>query len=167
MSHRSVSGQYAGPVSRAAAAAIDLGVVLASYSVGVGIAGFLAQALLDVSLEDGTGLVATIALLTWGVVYVVTGTAVTGRTIGKAVVGLKVVTREGRPVRPVACVVRVLTLPLSTSVFGVGALLIVLRRDHRALHDLIAQTAVVYDWGDRAAQLPGPLAAYLHARTGG
>lgn len=166
MSRTSVSGQYAGPVSRAAAAAIDVGVVLASYSLGVGIVGFLAQALLDVSLEDGTGLVATLALLSWGAVYVVTGTAVTGRTIGKAVVGLKVVARDGRPVRPRACVVRVLVLPLSTSFFAIGALLIVLRRDHRALHDLIARTAVVYDWGDRSAQLPGPLAAYLQARTG-
>ena len=31
----------------------------------------------------------------------------------------------------------------------------------RALHDLCAGTAVVYDWGDRPAELPGPLSSYL------
>ncbi|GAA1526294.1 RDD family protein [Nocardioides humi] len=164
MRHATVTGQYAGPVSRAAAVAIDVGVVLASYSIGVALAGFLLDAILDVSLEEGTGAVASIALLAWGAVYVVVSTAVSGRTVGKAVVGLKVVSRHGRPVGPGACLVRTLVLPLSTSFFGVGALLVVLRRDHRALHDLIARTAVVYDWGDRPAQLPGPLTAYLRAR---
>jgi uncharacterized RDD family membrane protein YckC len=163
MSRASVTGRYAGPVSRAAAAAIDVGVVLASYSIGVGIAGFLLDAIFDVSLEEGTGVVASVVLLGWAASYVAIGTAVAGRTAGKAVVGLKVVSRDGRPVRPVAAVVRVIAFPLSTSLFGLGALLIVLRRDHRALHDLLARTAVVYDWGDRQAQLPGPLTAYLRA----
>lgn len=163
MSRATVTGRYAGPVSRAAAVAIDVGVVLTSYSIGVGILGFLLQALLDVSIEEGTGAVATVALLTWAAVYVVVSTSVSGRTVGKAIVGLKIVSRAGRPVGPVACLVRTLLFPLSTSFFGIGALLIVLRRDHRALHDLLARTAVVYDWGDRPAQLPGPLAAYLRA----
>ncbi|GAA4094098.1 RDD family protein [Nocardioides kongjuensis] len=163
MSRASVTGQYAGPVSRAAALAIDVGVVVASYSIGVGITGFLLDAIFDASLEDGTGAVASVVLLGWAALYVAVGTTIAGRTIGKAVVGLKVVARDGRPVGPVAAVVRVVAFPLSTSLFGLGALLIVLRRDHRALHDLVARTAVVYDWGDRQAQLPGPLTAYLRA----
>lgn len=163
MSRASVTGRYAGPVSRVAAVAIDVGVVLASYSIGVGITGFLLDAIFDASLEDGTGAVASVALLGWAALYVAVGTAVAGRTVGKAIVGLKVVSREGRPVRPAAAVVRVLAFPLSTSLFGLGLVLVVLRRDHRALHDLIARTAVVYDWGDRPAQLPGPLTAYLRA----
>jgi hypothetical protein len=35
---------------------------------------------------------------------------------------------------------------------GFGFLLIVLRRDHRALQDLIGGTAVVYAWDARAAR---------------
>lgn len=159
-----VSGQYAGPVSRAAAAAIDLGVVLATYSMGLALTNFLLRALFDVSIEKGAGWLASTLLLAWGATYLVVSTVVTGRTIGKAIVGIKVVTRDGRPLRPLPAVVRVLVFPLSTSTFGIGALLIVLRRDHRALHDLIARTAVVYDWGDRQAQLPAPLTAYLRAR---
>ncbi len=162
-----VTGRYAGPVSRALAAGIDLGVVLASYSAGVALLGFLAEALVGVSVEDGAGLLATLALLAWGATYLAVTTAVSGRTVGKALVGLKVVSRDGRPVRPAGAVVRVVVLPLSTSFFALGLALIVLRRDHRALHDLIARTAVVYDWGDRPAELPGPLAAYLRAREAG
>jgi uncharacterized RDD family membrane protein YckC len=163
MSRASVTGRYAGPVSRAAAVAIDVGVVLASYSVGVGLTGFLLDALFDVSLEAGTGAVASGVLIGWAAVYVVVGTTITGRTVGKAIVGLKVVSRSGRHVGPGAALVRVLVFPLSLSLFAIGLLLIVLRRDHRALHDLIARTAVVYDWGDRAARLPDPLTAYLEA----
>ncbi|UUW87261.1 RDD family protein [Pimelobacter simplex] len=159
----SATGRYAGPVGRAAAVAIDVGVVLASYSIGVGLTSFLLDALFNVSIDGGSGTVATIALLTWAALYVVGSTAVTGRTVGKAIVGLKVVARSGRPLSAFAALVRALVLPLSLSLFGLGLVPAVLRRDHRALHDLIAGTAVVYDWGDRPAQMPGPLAAYLRA----
>ena len=159
-----VSGQYAGPVSRAAAAAIDLGVVLASYSIGLALTNFLLGAFFDVSIDKGRGWLASTLLLAWSAAYLIASTGVTGRTVGKAIVGLKVVSREGRPLRPLAAVVRVVMFPLSTSTFAIGLLLILLRRDHCALHDLLARTAVVYDWGDRQAQLPGPLTAYLQAR---
>ena len=43
--------------------------------------------------------------------------------------------------------------PLSFLLFGLGFLLILLRRDRRALHDLIASTAVVYAWDASAARL--------------
>jgi hypothetical protein len=42
----------------------------------------------------------------------------------------------------------------------------VVQREHRALHDLIAGTAVVYDWGSRTAELPGPLSEFLARRAG-
>ncbi|GAA3523137.1 RDD family protein [Nocardioides daeguensis] len=158
-----VTGRYAGAVSRAAALAVDVGVVLASYSIGVGLTGFLLDAIFDASLDGVPGVVASVVLLGWAGLYVAVGTTVAGRTVGKAMVGLKVVSGAGRPVRPAAAVVRVCAFPLSTLLFGLGLVLVVLRRDHRALHDLVARTAVVYDWGDRQAQLPGPLAAYLRA----
>ena len=49
--------------------------------------------------------------------------------------------------------IRVLALPLSFLLFGFGFLLIALRGDRRALHDLIAGSAVVYAWDARAARL--------------
>jgi uncharacterized RDD family membrane protein YckC len=58
-------------------------------------------------------------------------------------------------------VLRVVTFPLSFLVLGLGFVLIVLRRDHRALHDLVAGTTVVYSWEARASQL-----AFLTRRPG-
>lgn len=161
----SATGRYAGAVSRALALALDLGVVLGTYSVGTWLVGYLLDFLLGVRLDDLPELAATLLLLGWGVIYFSVSTAIAGRTIGKAVVGLSVVTRLGSPVGPIAAFFRILLLPVSTSFLGVGAILVVLRRDRRALHDLMVGTCVVYDWGDRPAELPGPLAAYLERRT--
>ncbi|TIC88836.1 RDD family protein [Nocardioides sp. GY 10113] len=162
----SVSGRYAGGVSRAVSAAIDLGVVIGSYTVGVWVGRFLLDVLFGIGSSGASGLVATLALLGWAGLYLILTTAVAGKTVGKALVGLKVVRRDGGPLHSGQAVVRVLMLPISTSFFGAGLVLIVLRRDHRALHDLVARTAVVYDWGDRPAELPAPLSAYLSARAG-
>jgi AcrR family transcriptional regulator len=43
--------------------------------------------------------------------------------------------------------------PLSFLLFGLGFLGILVQREHRALHDLIAGSAVVYAWDARAARL--------------
>ncbi|RMI29814.1 RDD family protein [Nocardia stercoris] len=157
-----VSGRYAGPVSRAAAAAIDVGVILGAYSLAFWLVGVLAKALFGFSVGEGNGIVASTLLAVWAALYLTTTTAISGRTVGKGIIGLTVVSRTGSPVRPRAALVRTLAFPLST-IFAIGLALIALRRDHRALHDLIARTAVVYDWGDRPAQLSAPLTAFLRA----
>ncbi len=54
--------------------------------------------------------------------------------------------------RGAACV-RALVFPLSFLFFGLGFLGILVQREHRALHDLLAGTAVVYAWDARAARL--------------
>ncbi|GAA4807605.1 hypothetical protein GCM10025786_09160 [Nocardioides caeni] len=159
----SATGRYAGAVSRLLALALDVAVVIGTYSAGTLLVGYLLDFLLGVRVEDLPELAATLLLITWGAAYFTVSTAISGRTIGKAVVGLRVVTRLGSPVGPGASLLRVLLLPLSTSFLGLGALLIVVRRDRRGLHDLLVGTCVVYDWGDRPAELPGPLAAYLQA----
>ena len=41
---------------------------------------------------------------------------------------------------------RVLAFPLSFLLLGLGFVLILLRRDRRALHDLIGRSRVVYAW---------------------
>ena len=50
-------------------------------------------------------------------------------------------------------VLRVVFFPLSFALFAFGFLLILLRKDRRALHDLIGRAAVVYAWDARAARL--------------
>jgi len=88
-----------------------------------------------------------------------------GKTPGKAVLGLRVVTRKGGFVLsgPQA-LVRTLTLPLSIAFLGVGLFGIIFNTERRAWHDRFARTAVVYDWGSRTAAMPTPLAEYLRRR---
>ena len=50
-------------------------------------------------------------------------------------------------------IVRALVFPLSFLLFGLGFLGILVQREHRALHDLIAGTVVIYAWDARAARL--------------
>jgi uncharacterized RDD family membrane protein YckC len=64
-----------------------------------------------------------------------------------------VVRADGKAIDPWRGVVRALVFPLSFLLFGLGFLGILVQREHRALHDLIAGTAVVYSWDARAARL--------------
>jgi uncharacterized RDD family membrane protein YckC len=79
-------------------------------------------------------------------VYFTYGLATTGRTVGKALVGTRVVRADGSDLHAGRAALRVLMMPLSFALFGIGLLLIVIRRDRRALHDLIVDTAEVYYW---------------------
>jgi uncharacterized RDD family membrane protein YckC len=89
----------------------------------------------------------------WAFFYCAYPLAVGGRTFGMAVVGLRAVRADGRDLDTRRAVLRVLAFPLSFLLFGFGFLLVLLKRDRRALHDLVAGTAVVYAWDARAARL--------------
>jgi uncharacterized RDD family membrane protein YckC len=157
-----VTGQYAGPVSRAAAAAIDVLVVMAVYTVAYAGLRLLLDAFFDRTLEGKwLGVLSAAALSAWAFFYYFVSLAVAGRTVGKSLAGLRVLSATGAPLSVLKAFVRTLAAPLSALFFGLGYVPIVLQRDHRALHDFIAGTAVVYDWGDRTAQLPGPLSDFL------
>ena len=70
-----------------------------------------------------------------------------------AVLGVRVVAADGSAVQPKQGIIRALVFPLSFLLFGLGFLGILVQREHRALHDLIAGTTVVYSWDARAARL--------------
>lgn len=161
-----VTGHYAGSLSRAAALGLDLAAIITTYTLGYAGLDKLTEALLQRQLSGDYGApVAATLLVGWGFLYVFGSLAVAGRTLGKAVVGLQVVHRSGRPISVRQSLLRTLILPLSAALLGLGFLLAVVQRDNRALHDLLAGTSVVYDWGERTVQLPGPLSDFL-ARSG-
>ena len=160
---RSVSGHYAGAVSRAAAAGLDGLLIGGLYTLGVAGFGFL---LGDVHLDVGDRRPFHPA-----------------RDRCVRDLGLPLRLRQPRHQRPddregtgrAACrtgrrrrtggahmFVRTLAFPLSVMFFGIGLLMIVVQREHRSLHDLIARSCVVYDWGDRSAEMPGPLSDFLN-----
>ena len=78
---------------------------------------------------------------------------VSGRTFGMAVLGIRVIRVDGSDLGPRRAVVRALMFPLSFLLCGLGFFGILVQREHRALHDLIAGTAVIYAWDARAARL--------------
>lgn len=61
-----------------------------------------------------------------------------------ALLGLRVVRPDGTKASVTSAAVRALTFPLSVALFGLGFLGILFHTQRRALHDLIAGTAVVY-----------------------
>lgn len=159
-----VTGNYAGVFTRLAAFVIDWLVIAVSYSLLLGGASFLLSALFawDIGVADSDhSLYWILGMAGWAFIYLVVGLIVSGRTPGKAVVGLRVVCRDGTPLTPARAAVRVLALPLSFAILGLGFLGVLFGRERRALHDVIAGAAVVYDWGDRPAELPAPLTNWL------
>ena len=161
--HRAeISGHYAGPVSRSLAYAIDATAAFSAFSLtAAGIVGGINAVLgSDMQWDWRAGVLGIAALACWLFLYFWVGVAISGRTLGMGILGIKIVTAEGRPISPGRAAIRALALPVSIATV-VGLLGIVLDRKQRALHDLVARTAVVYDWGDRPAELPAPLSKWL------
>jgi uncharacterized RDD family membrane protein YckC len=145
---------YAGAVSRFAAYVIDLAASAAVFSLGLAVISYGVQIVTghEVSWDRSNAVVAVIfaAWLFWYFAY---SWAVSGRTFGMAVLGIRVVRADGTALDAGRAVVRALAFPLSFLLCGLGFLGILVQREHRALHDLIAGTAVIYAWDARAARL--------------
>ena len=161
-----MSGRYAGPVSRIGALGLDLFVISSTYALLIAGVSYLLDVLFGASVdlaEPGNWLART-ALGLYGFGYFWFSQALTGRTISQALAGLKVIRNDGRPLTPGAAAIRTVVLPFSFLLFGVGALMALVDRRRRALQDIAAGSSVVYDWGDRPAALPAPLTRFLDRR---
>jgi uncharacterized RDD family membrane protein YckC len=158
-----VSGFYAGPVSRVASLAGDVALATAAFTAGMGALAWILSTLLGVTLGTGerSGPLWLAAFVGWLFLYWWVSTAVAGRTPIMTLAGLRIVARDGRPLRPRQALVRTLVLPVSLVAFGLGGAWMVVDRERRGLHDLLAGSTVVYDWGGRPAELPTPLAKWI------
>ena len=160
-----VSGRYAGPITRLVAFGLDLGIVGATFAIGTGLLAYLVKLVTGNQLDQsGRGWAWAIALVVWYFVYQWLGLALAGRTAGKAVVGLRVVATDGSPLTPHQSLLRPLAVPLSIILLGIGLIMGVVTKRRCALHDKLVGTAVVYDWGDRPAEMPAPLTRWLSKR---
>ena len=141
-------GRYAGIVSRTVAIAADA-VLLAVCSVGTL---FVIQAVLamiegvpfgDISIEPEWGIAIVVGQ---SAIYFTAAWAVFGRTCGEALVGLRLVKRNGGDVGWGQAFVRFVVSPLAYAFCGLGWIWIVVDNRRRAWPDIIARTVVVYDW---------------------
>ncbi len=147
---------YAGPLSRLLAAVIDSFGSVAAFGLVGSILAFFIRYLFSPEFDstDGNGWVRAVLLLAWLFAWYWVGQATVGRTPGKVVLGLRAVQRHGEPLGPGRAAIRVLVLPISYIIFGLGFVGIVFGRERRALHDVAAGSTVIYDWGERRAKLP-------------
>lgn len=147
-------GHYAGAVTRLVAFIIDQAVVTALFSVAVAALTYAINLVSDekLSFEFPAWSLAS-SFVVWWILYYSYPWATSGKTLGMALLGLRVVRRNGEDAGVRNALLRTLSLPLSFLLFGLGFVGIITNREHRALHDRIADTAVVYDWDARAARL--------------
>ena len=160
-----ITGHFAGPISRLLAFGIDvvfmwLGYVLIALAIS-----FVVDFFTDVDTSTRPWqLFALGVLFTWLFLYNWTSYAIAGKTAGMAIVGLRVLGRNGQVLTSSHAAVRTLVLPISIFAFGLGLLGIFFSPQRRALHDAAAGSVVVYDWGDRPAEMPAPVTAWVNKR---
>jgi len=150
----SLQGKYSGFASRFTAFAVDVGISLAVFLLALAAISFAALVLTgkDITWHKGDIWV-IIAYAVWAFAYFAHSWAASGRTAGMALFGLRVVRDDGTDASGRRAVVRTLALPLSFLFLGLGFAGILLGDRRRALHDVIAGTAVIYSWDARAARL--------------
>ena len=150
----SKQGHYAGAISRLLAFAADIGIAWVLALIGFWLIS-AAGALITGRLAhlSKVHLIGLILLCCWYPIYFAYQWSLSGKTLGMAIFGLRVVSAEGRALDTRHAIIRTLMLPVSIAVFGLGLFGIVLRLDHRGWHDQAARTCVVYDWDARAAHL--------------
>ncbi len=148
-------GHYAGAASRLVAFAADVGAAWGLYTLGVALLNAAVKLITGHSfaLSNHQG-IAFLVLTVWEFFYFTYQWAVSGKTLGMALFGLQVVTRRGGPISGRQAALRTIGLAFTLFItLGIGFLGIVFQRERRGLNDLIAGTAVVYDWDARAARL--------------
>jgi len=147
-------GHYSGAVTRLAAFAIDQAAITGIFTVVVALTAYAVDLVTGGRLKSPvSGLILGVAYGVWWFVYFAYPWAVSGKTLGMSLLGIRVVRRDGSELAPRGACLRALSLPLGFVTFGIGFAGIVFGREHRAFHDLIARSAVVYDWDARTAQL--------------
>jgi uncharacterized RDD family membrane protein YckC len=147
-------GNYAGGVTRLVAFAADVGASWGIFTVGVAGLGFAINLVTGKQFNlANRQILALIAIIIWQFIYFAYQWSLGGKTIGMAVLGIRVVATDGDPITPRQAVIRTVALPLSFLVLGLGFIGILLNKDRHALHDRLAKTAVVYSWDARAARL--------------
>ena len=149
---RALQGHRAGFASRVVADLIDLAVAWLlglSALVAGGVIIYLATGppfhlpVLPNWLDAGAGGVVAVVYLTftW---------AATGRSVGKQIAGLRVVTEAGRRMPVWRSFVRAVLYVL----FPLGLLWVLASRRNASVQDLVVRTVVLYDWAYHPAEEP-------------
>jgi uncharacterized RDD family membrane protein YckC len=149
---RPFQGHRAGLVTRAAAGAIDVAIVIIALGVcylGVFAFLFLLEPRNFTAPTPSPGLVYAVGTLLL-ILYLAVCWMGNGRTYGDHVMGLRVVNHKGGRLHPL----RALARAVFYAIFPIGLLWVLVSGQNRSLQDLVLRTSVIYDWDVRP--LPPP-----------
>jgi uncharacterized RDD family membrane protein YckC len=131
----------AGVRRRGVALVVDLVIVVILWGVGTQLAVWLAR------LAPHLDLVALAFERAWQifvpVAYFTLGHGTRGQTIGKRILGARVIDEGGEPIGYLRALGRCAATAVAALPFGIGLAVAGLRRDRRGLHDFLAGTRVV------------------------
>ena len=161
----SLQGYYAGFSSRAVALIIDIAIISLVSAVVIGAMSLFfdlpsvqrfirwLNSVLPGSDQIFIGLTSTrfaaIFYVLFSYLYFVFFFATTGQTVGKAIMGLRVVTNDGKRMGVKRSFIRALCYTVSLAPLGLGFIWVLGEDRRRAWHDKIAHTYVLYVWDAR------------------
>ena len=162
-SKSTLQGQYAGFVSRLIAILVDMLLVMVTL-IAIGLTvelllsffrldDVIANAIMSMSEASPTaqtlfrGLAAMGSFYFIFFLYYITMHSVTaGMTIGKSLMGLRVVRMDGVPLSVGRCTRRYVTFILAALPLLLGLLWVIIDDRRQGLHDKMSNTCVIYDW---------------------
>jgi uncharacterized RDD family membrane protein YckC len=148
----SLEGHYAGVASRTAAYLFDGAFAFAIFTVSIAAVRYLVDLVFKTTWDDG-GLFWGVALVAWLFFYYWYCWGMAGKTPGAALLGIRVVRRDGGHLGFRRAFVRTVVFPFSMAMFGIGNLGALFGKERRTWQDIAAGSTVVYDWDARAARL--------------
>jgi uncharacterized RDD family membrane protein YckC len=154
MTEQHLRGHHAGFASRFIAFIFDAVISIGVFELTLAAASFAASVLTGSSIHWSRGDEwVVVAFFAWEFFYFAFAWTGSGKTPGMWLVGVQVVGQDGSRAGTKRGLVRTVAFPLSFILLGLGFISILFEHDRRALHDLIADTAVIYCWDAREARL--------------
>jgi uncharacterized RDD family membrane protein YckC len=154
MTEQHLRGHHAGFASRFIAFGFDCVISIGIFELTLAAASFAASVLTGNSIHWSRGNTwVVVAFFAWEFFYFALAWTGGGKTAGMWLIGIQVVGQDGGRAGTKRGLVRTLAFPLSFILLGLGFVSILFEHDRRALHDLIADTAVIYSWDARDARL--------------
>jgi uncharacterized RDD family membrane protein YckC len=150
----SLEGHYAGPITRLLAATADGFIAFWVFNLLITLTVFFWDALTDGGLDapENVALAWGAGMAVWLVFYNGVCWSVWWKSPGMGLLGIRVVNRDGSDLTIRSAWLRALVYPLSVTIAAIGLIGIVIGRERRSLHDVVATTTVVYDWSARTAR---------------
>jgi uncharacterized RDD family membrane protein YckC len=163
---QSMKGEFAGFASRFVAFAIDLALVLVAAGiinwviiaalglVGINVIGPASNA--NTNIGRIIIIISKIVLVAMPIVLLISYWmifwTVTGQTIGKRIMGVRIVRMDGQRMKARNSVRRIIMYFVSMIPFFLGFLVILIDDERRGWHDKVAKTCVIYAWDAREVE---------------